>query len=124
MNQPNQSAHRSPRTSNVVLCHHVFLSSAASPEHTCGSPALRGERFCFFHHPTRRRAPSRTERQSRQRERNLARRAVTVPLPRNQAELLASLTQVMSLIAANQIDLHRAGLLLEALKTAGNALRE
>jgi hypothetical protein len=124
MNQPNQSAHRSPRSIKVALCHHLFPTSASAPTHSCGSPALRGERFCFFHHPTRKRAPSRTERQSRQRERNLARRAVTVPLPRNSAELLASLSHVMSLIAANQIDLHRAGLLLEALKTAGIALRQ
>ena len=30
-------------------CHHLHPTG-----NRCGSPALRGEQFCFFHHPTRR----------------------------------------------------------------------
>ena len=30
-------------------CHHLH-----STGNRCGSPALRGEQFCFYHHPTRR----------------------------------------------------------------------
>ncbi len=29
-------------------CHHVFPDN-----HRCGSPSLRGEAFCYFHHPDR-----------------------------------------------------------------------
>lgn len=107
-----------------TLCRHILPPSASAPAHSCGSPALCGERFCFHHHPSRKRLPNRTEQRSRTRERRLARRTVTVLLPRTRAELLASLHHVMSLLAANEIDLHRAGLLIEALKSAGNALRE
>lgn len=32
-----------------VLCHHLNTTGSC-----CGSPALRGEQFCYFHHPTRR----------------------------------------------------------------------
>ena len=30
-------------------CHHLHPTG-----NRCGSPALRGEQFCFYHHPTRR----------------------------------------------------------------------
>jgi hypothetical protein len=107
-----------------TLCRHILPPSESAPAHSCGSPALRGERFCFYHHPARKRRPNRAQRQACTRERRLALRTVTVLLPRTRTELLASLNQVISLIAANEIDIHRAGLLIEALKTAGNALRE
>jgi hypothetical protein len=29
-------------------CHHLFPD-----DHRCGSPSLRGEAFCYFHHPDR-----------------------------------------------------------------------
>jgi hypothetical protein len=121
----HQRSHRSPQRHDIrVLCHHIFPPSASGPARTCGSPALRGQAFCFYHNPNRKRVLTRAEQQARDRERRLARRTVTLPLPRNGTELLHSLHQVASLIAANQIDLRRAGLLLEALKTAGSALRE
>lgn len=113
-----------PANETRTLCHHRFAPSAAAPAHTCGSPALRGERFCFYHHPTRKPVTSRTERQARIREHCLARRIVNVPLPQTRTELLASLNQVMALIANHQIDLRRAGLLLETLDTLGKLLRE
>jgi len=33
----------------VPLCRHVLRTNK-----TCGSPALRGQYFCYFHHPSRR----------------------------------------------------------------------
>ncbi len=107
-----------------TLCHHILPPSDSAPAHTCGSPALRGESFCFYHHPTRTSVPSRADQQARLRERRLARRTISLPLPRNRAELFKSFNYVISLVAANQIDLRRASLLLKALKTAGEALRE
>jgi hypothetical protein len=36
-----------------VLCSHTLPDTKTRPAHRCGSPALRGESFCFYHHPTR-----------------------------------------------------------------------
>jgi hypothetical protein len=116
MNQPTNDIR--------TLCRQILPPSDSAPAHTCGSPALRGESFCFYHHPTRKRVPSRADRKARERERRLARRTISVPLPRDRTELFKSFNYVISLIAANQIDLRRASLLLKALKTAGKALRE
>jgi hypothetical protein len=38
-------------------CHHIFPDG-----HRCGSPHLRRETLCYFHHPTRRHAPPRRSR--------------------------------------------------------------
>ena len=54
-----------------TLCHHILPPSDSAPAHTCGSPALRGESFCFYHHPTRTSVPSRADQQARLRERRL-----------------------------------------------------
>jgi hypothetical protein len=123
MNQPVQPGHRNPhRPASVALCHHVIPSSDTAPAHSCGSPALRGESFCFYHHPRRKPVPNRAEQQARTRERRLARRTITVALPQTHAELLGALNQVIALIAANRIDVRRANLLLTTLKAAGNLL--
>ena len=36
------------KTIPAPTCHHLFPDN-----HRCGSPSLRGEAFCFFHHPDR-----------------------------------------------------------------------
>jgi len=43
----------------IATCHHLFPD-----QHRCGSPALRNEPFCYFHHPERKptRAPRRIYR--------------------------------------------------------------
>jgi len=38
-------------------CHHIFPDG-----HRCGSPHLRHETLCYFHHPTRLFAPARRSR--------------------------------------------------------------
>ena len=35
--------------STTFRCHHIHATA-----NYCGSPALRGEQFCYYHHPTRR----------------------------------------------------------------------
>lgn len=96
-----------------TLCAHQF------PDHRrCGSPALRGESFCYYHHPTRKPAQNPRDRQARR----LARKRLRLPLPSSRAEFQHSLLYLMHLIAANEIDTRRAGLLLNALQTAGRNL--
>jgi len=40
------------KTIPAPTCHHTFPD-----DHRCGSPSLRGEAFCYFHHPNRPPAP-------------------------------------------------------------------
>jgi hypothetical protein len=40
-------------TTTRYVCRHIRTTG-----HRCGSPALRNEDFCYFHHTTRRPAPS------------------------------------------------------------------
>ncbi|MGA1980899.1 MAG: hypothetical protein ABSG84_00390 [Acidobacteriaceae bacterium] len=114
--QPNPNREIRP------LCSHVFPATDAAPTHLCGSPALRGQSFCFYHHPTRPHAPSRNQRRASIRARRLARRSFTLPPPTTRDELQRSLGQLIRLIAADQIDLRRASILLTALQTAGKSL--
>jgi len=39
-------------TRTLTLCRHFHASGRR-----CGSPALRGEQFCYYHHPNRRPGP-------------------------------------------------------------------
>ncbi len=77
----------------------------------CGSPCLRGEDLCYYHHTTRRPIANPRDRQSRRSEFDL-------PLPEDQSAIQLSIGQVLQRIAANQIDLRRAGLLLYGLQIA------
>jgi hypothetical protein len=118
MNQPDHTSHRvhDIRT----LCHHAFPSTSSAPHRRCGSPALRGESFCYYHHPTRKVVSNPNERRARR----TARQSFTVPLPTNRQQLQLSLVHIMQRITTNQIDLRRAGLLLFALQAAGHNLTE
>jgi hypothetical protein len=116
--QPNQN--QEIRT----LCSHVFPATDASPNRLCGSPALRGQSFCFYHHPTRPHAPSRSQRRASLRARRLTRQSFTLPAPTTRQELQRSLGQIITLVAADQIDLRRARFLLAALKSAGRHIRK
>ena len=98
-----------------TLCTHHFTD-----HRRCGSPALRGESFCYYHHPTRKPAKDPRDRQARR----LARKRLRLPLPTSRAELQHSILYLMHLIATNEIDTRRAGLLLPALQTVGKTLGE
>jgi len=85
-------------------CHHVRPSTG----NRCGSPALRGEQFCFYHHPTRR-APSRTAP---------SRSSFGLPPVINPKALQIALSEVILRLADNTLDTKRAGLLLFTLQMA------
>ena len=110
MHHPHNSDH--PHQEIRTLCAHQFQDTRR-----CGSPALRGETFCYYHHPTRKAVKNPQDRRARL----LARKRLRIPLPTSRAELHHSIMYLMHLIAANQIDSRRAGLLLNALQTAHNS---
>jgi hypothetical protein len=83
----------------------------------CGSPALRGRRFCFFH-----------KNWQGQRIQLNAQPATplsfTMPVLEDADSVQVALMQVMRLILARQLDPKIAGLLLYALQTASLNLRQ
>jgi hypothetical protein len=101
-----------------ILCIHQFDATPTRPSHRCGSPALRGQAFCYYHHPTRSPVRNPNERRAR---RN-ARQAFSLPIPTNQQEFRLALSEIMSRLAANQIDTRRAALLLSTLQIVGRNL--
>jgi hypothetical protein len=85
------------------ICTHYFAD-----DHRCGSPCLRGEDYCYYHHPTRRPIANPYERR--------ARRGFQLPAPDSRQALQFALGQVCQRLAANQIDVHRAGQILYTLQ--------
>ena len=105
-------SHRNPNLRSEVikdirvLCTHVFEGG-----HTCASPALRGETFCYYHHPTRRRAETRAEWR-------IARRSFSVPTPTDREQFLDILTCVVQAIADDRVKIPHARRILYALQQA------
>jgi hypothetical protein len=97
---------------NFPLCTHFFAVAEGETPRRCGSPALRGQQYCYHHHPTRARVASPSERRARR----IARQSFNLPVPANQFELQITLNEIVQRLAANQIDSRRAGLLLFALQ--------
>jgi hypothetical protein len=98
----------------IRRCRHVKVNGEQ-----CGSPALRGKCFCYFHHKynhlgaygVKPRGPS---------------NAVTgrFPVLEDGNSLQAAVMQVIRLILAQQIDTKEAGLLLYALQIASSNLSQ
>ncbi len=89
--------------SKFPTCHHLHSTGKR-----CGSPALRGEQFCFFHHPTRR-PPTRTRASHTPFDVD----AITDP-----EALQIALSEIIRRLADNTLDTKRAGLLLLTLQMA------
>jgi hypothetical protein len=105
-----------------TLCSHIFADA-----HPCGSPALRGEAFCFYHHPAHTRVPTRAQRRAHIHTRRAAIRAArepfTLPVPATRAELQRSLCEILRGIPRSQIDHRHAEVLASALQLAARSLR-
>jgi hypothetical protein len=93
-------------TPKQYQCRHIFTDG-----HRCASPCLRREEFCYYHHTTRRPVANPRQRRSR-------RSTFHLPLPEDRSAIQSSIGQVLQRIAANEIDHHRAGLLLYGLQIA------
>jgi hypothetical protein len=90
-------------------CQHIKVNGTQ-----CGSPALRRNRFCYFH------KVHHEERIQLNTDRARRRRNVAIDLPvlEDAESIQVTLMQIMRLIIAGQIDCKIAGLLLYALQTA------
>jgi len=92
-----------------ISCIHIFPDT-----HRCGSPALRGETHCYYHHPDRKPVANPYARR--------ARRGFQLAAPTSQRTLQHALGEVITRLAANKLDVHRAGLLLYSLQIASQSL--
>jgi len=95
----------------IPRCTHIKTNGTQ-----CGSPALRGRRFCFFH-----------KNWQGQRIQLNAKPAdsltFTLPVLEDADSVQVALMQVMRLILSGQLESKTAGLLLYALQTAATNLR-
>ena len=94
-------------------CQHLKVNGTQ-----CGSPALRRNRFCFFHKRFQNERIAINQARAR-------RRAAIFDLPvlEDANSIQASLMQIMRLLALGHLDSKTAGLLLYALQTASANLR-
>jgi hypothetical protein len=95
-----------PDQTKRYQCRHIFTDG-----HRCGSPCLRQEEFCYYHHTTRRPIENPGRRRCRQARFDL-------PLPEDRGAIQSSIGEVLRRIAGNEIDSKRAGLLLYGLQIA------
>ena len=90
----------------VPLCQH-WMDSATR----CGSPAMRGTRYCYSHH----RAQARGARKNAERARQ---RWFESAPPEDAASVQRALMQVMTRLLSGEIDPKQAGQILYKLQTA------
>src|SRR5271170_6266311 len=91
-----------PLNKNIRICTHIKVNGVP-----CGSPALRGEVFCYFHQRMIRgvRTPPKS-------------RLHPIALIEDEEGIQASLMEVINALVRNTIDLRRAQLILRALHIA------
>ena len=89
-------------------CRHIFTDGRR-----CASPALRNENFCYYHHTSRKPAPTRASRS----------KSFTLPIPEDRSAIQQSIGEVLQRIASGQLDPRRAGLLLYGLQIASLNLK-
>ena len=93
-------------TQKRFQCRHVHATG-----HQCGSPALRSEEFCYFHHKTRRPKPAAGK------FRHLdAHEPFQLPVVEDLPSALSVAAQILCRIASNDLDVERAGRLLYSLQ--------
>jgi hypothetical protein len=92
-------------------CRYIFTDG-----HRCGSPSLRGEHFCYYHHTSLGSAADiRARREWTEFE---------LPLLEDRSSVLAAVTEVLQRIACDKLPSKQAGLLLYGLQIASQNLPE
>lgn len=91
-----------PLNPNVKICTHIKVTGIR-----CGSPALRGESYCYFHQRMIHGVPTPSKA-----------RIHPMALVENEEAIQVALMETINAIVRNQIDLPRASLLIRALGIA------
>jgi hypothetical protein len=98
-------------------CQHLKVNGTQ-----CGSPALRRNRFCYFHKLHHEEIVELTLDRAKDARARRRKVSVTLPVLEDANSIQVSLMQIMRLIITGQIDGKTAGLLLYALQTASSNL--
>lgn len=93
----------------ATLCHHIRSNGKR-----CGSPALRHEQFCFYHHPTRR-PPTPRGRKPRS-------PVFHLPNLTNRDSIQRAVVKIVSRTASGRLSPKSARLFLFTLQLANRAL--
>src|ERR1700691_568889 len=96
-------------------CMHIMVDGA-----NCGSPAMRGARFCYHH----KRQRERHNAVKAERARDSRKAQFSLPVLEDSDSIQLSLTQVMRMLAAVQLDSETAKLMLYSLQIATSSLRQ
>jgi hypothetical protein len=104
---------QNPAPSRRFKCRHIHAAG-----HRCGSPCLRGEHFCYFHHLSHRPLKIRDGVTPQP-----ADTVFTLPHIEDHSGIHLALADVLARIADRTVDPKRAGLLLYGLNTASLNLR-
>jgi hypothetical protein len=91
-----------PLHPNVKICSHIKVTG-----HPCGSPALSGEKFCYFHQRMFHGVPTPSKA-----------RIHPMALIENEEAIQVALMETVNAIVRNQIDMRRAELIIKALNIA------
>jgi hypothetical protein len=91
-----------PLNKNIPICTHIKVNGVP-----CGSPALRGEVFCYFHQRMIRGVPTPTKS-----------RLHPIALIENEEGIQVALMEIINALVRNTIDFRRAQLVLRALHIA------
>ncbi len=96
----------------IARCQHIKVNGTQ-----CGSPAVRAQRFCYFHNQFRQKQLQINSNMQQQRWK------ITLPLLEDANSIQMGLVQVMRLLVTQQIEYRAAGLMLYALQTASANLK-
>ncbi len=98
-------------------CQHLKVNGTQ-----CGSPALRRNRFCYFHKLHHEEIVELSLDRAKGARASRRKVSITLPVLEDANSIQVSLMQIMRLIITGQIDGKSAGLLLYALQTASSNL--
>jgi hypothetical protein len=104
-----------PGACAILRCHHIKTNGVQ-----CGSPALRAERLCFFHHQHRRRTHEFDPHEDVHEPVNSA---LTLPTLEDANSIQFALAELMRLVLTQQIEHRTASLLLRILRAASSNLK-
>jgi hypothetical protein len=96
-------------TNSAPRCRHLFPDN-----HRCGSPSLRTQAFCYYHHPDRAPVANPYARH--------ARHGFRIAPPTDAKSFQKALSEVIIRLGANKINPRRASLLLYSLQIASRNL--
>ena len=107
-----------PKADQSYQCRHIKPNG-----NRCGSPSLRHEPFCYYHHTARRPGPRQPQVRTA-----TDRKSSTFDLPspadlNDRAGIQLAIALLLHKIAHNEIDPRRAGLLLYGLQIASSNLK-